>query len=218
MTWAWGATSGAVAGWSFVPYLRGIRRDPSVRPSPLSWLIWAALDVLLTGSQAARGGRACLALVAADAAGCGLIFVLAWRRSWAASTGPRWRRGWQALGASAGDAMPPLVTAALLAAVTGALIAWHFAGPSAAIVLALAVNGTAGAVTAVKVAAHPASEPLASWWWYGTAAALALPAVGPAGGILYASPISGLALTTAVIACARLGGQRPRLAPGSSPG
>jgi hypothetical protein len=39
MTWAWGAASGTVAGWSFVPYLRSIRRDPSVRPSPLSWLI-----------------------------------------------------------------------------------------------------------------------------------------------------------------------------------
>jgi hypothetical protein len=81
MTWAWGAASGAVAGWSFVPYLRGIRRDPSVRPSPLSWLIWAALDVLVTGSQYAGGGRASLAMAAADAAGCIVIFVLAWRRA-----------------------------------------------------------------------------------------------------------------------------------------
>jgi len=210
MTWAWGAASGAVAGWSFVPYLCGIRRDPSVRPSPLSWLIWAALDVLLTGSQYARGGRASLALAAADAAGCIVIFVLAWRRAWAASAGPLWRRGWQALGASGGDAMSPPVTAALLGAVTGALIAWHFAGPAMAIALALAVNGIGGAVTVCKVAAYPASEPLASWCWYGTAAALALPAVGPPGGILYAGPAAGLTLTTAVIACARLSGQRPR--------
>jgi len=166
--------------------------------------------VLLTGSQYARGGRASLALAAADAAGCTIIFVLAWRRGWAASAGTRWRRGWQALGASADDAMPPPVTAALVAGVTGALIAWHFVGPATAVALALAVNGTAGAVTAIKVAAHPASEPLASWWWYGAAAALALPAVGPSGGILYASPASGLALTTAVIACARFSGQAGR--------
>jgi hypothetical protein len=209
MTWAWGAASGAVTMWSFVPYVRGIRHNPSVRPSPLSWLIWAALYGLLTGSQYARGGRASLALAAAEAAGCSLIFVMAWRRAWAARPSTWWRRGWQILVASAGDAMPPPVTAALLAAVAAALAAWHFAGPALAIALAVAIDATAGAITARKVAAHPASEPLASWWWYGTGAALALPAASPPGGIMYASPAAGLAIATAVIASARLGHQRP---------
>jgi hypothetical protein len=213
MTWAWGAASSAATTWSFVPYVRGIRHNPSVQPSPLSWLIWAALYGLLTGSQYARGGRASLALAAAETAGCSLIFVMAWRRAWAARPSTWWQRGWQVLGASAADAMPPPVTAALLAAVAAALAAWHFAGPALAIALAVAIDATAGAITARKVAAHPASEPLASWWWYGIGAALALPAASPPGGIMYASPAAGLAIAAAVIASARLGHQRPPTRP-----
>ena len=164
----------------------------------------------VTGSQYARGGHASLALAAAERQG-GAPSSSSWHggASGAASAGPGGGAAGQALGATGGDAVSPPVTAALLAAVTGALIAWHFAGATMAIALALAVNGIGGAVTVRKVAAHPASEPLASWCWYGTAAVLALPAVGPPGGILYASPAAGLTLTAAVIACARLGGQRP---------
>jgi len=103
--------------------------------------------------------------------------------------------------------MPPWLTVALIASVTGALAAWYFSTAGTAVVLAVAVDLTATAIIVWKGYRDPASESLVSWRWSGAAALVSLWAVGHGPRILFLYPAAGACTAVAVISAAALGGK-----------
>jgi hypothetical protein len=200
VTGAGGAAAGGLAFAldlaSFPPYIRAVRRG-TARPSRISWLFWTAQNVLLFCAQFARGGRASITISGGEALGCAVLAALAWRQQREAGRASWWRE----------PGMPPWLTVALIASVTGALVTWYFSTAGTAVVLAVAVDLTATAITVWKVYRDPASESLVSWRWFGAAALVSLWAVGDGPRILFLYPAAGACTAAAVIGAAALGGK-----------
>ena len=191
LQWAAGLAAAGFSLSSFVPYIRGVLADK--KPSPVSWLIWAALCASLTSAQIAGGGRAVVALPAAELAGCVTVAALAWRAARRRGTG-------------LGEDIPRWVVVTELGGCAAALAWWPFAGPLASVLLLVAVDFTAAANTIWNLRSDPAAESLSSWWLYGTGEVLATVAAVGASWVFWASSLSGLAVAATIIAVAWYGG------------
>ena len=196
LQWVAGGAAAACSLYSFVPYIRGIRAGN--RPSPVSWIIWAGLCASLTAAQIAGGGRAVVALPAAELLGCTTVAVLAWQAARKRGTGldehlPRW------------------LVLTELGGCAVALAWWPFAGPLVSVLLLIGVDFTAAVSTVIDLRHDPAAESLASWWCYGTGEVLATVAAIGASWVFWASSLSGLAVAVTIIATAWRGGVTVRL-------
>ena len=187
----WGVLSGVLGLSAFVPYVLAILRKPGkIRPDRVSYLIWSGQYVVLFAAQFARGARSSLWLIGAVMIGCLVI---------------------SALSVPFGTGRITRANAVVVAGVAAALAAWYFtSSPSAAIVLMVAVDVTAGVLTAVKAYRLPGSEPLTAWLISGTAALVNLLAVGHGPQILYLYPVSGAVMAAAIIGAAQRGAARAR--------
>ncbi len=187
----WGVLSGVLGLSAFVPYVLAILRKPGkIRPDRVSYLIWSGQYVVLFAAQFARGARSSLWLIGAVMIGCLVVF---------------------ALSVPFGTGRMTRANAVVVAGVAAALAAWHFTrSPSAAIVLSVAVDMTAGVLAAAKAYRLPGSEPLTAWLISGTAALVNLPAVGHGPPILYLYPVSGAVIAAAIIGASQLGAARAR--------
>jgi hypothetical protein len=199
--WIAGGIAAVCSLYSFRPYVLGIRRGKPVSPS--SWVIWAVVATEITVALWFAGGRAQLGLPIAETAGCTLVAVMAWRAAK--------RRAGRALD---GDKLPRRAVIALMAACGVALVGWWFAdriaGPAAGPILAacllVGVDLTAGGITTRGLRTDPDDEPLSSWWWYGSGELASCGTAIGAGWVFWVSPLSGLAVATAIIATAWVGG------------
>jgi hypothetical protein len=187
----WGVLSAVLGLSAFVPYVLAILRKPGkIRPDRTSYLIWSGQYVVLFAAQFARGARSSLWLIGAVMIGCLVI---------------------SALSVPFGTGRVTRANAVVVASVAAALAAWYFtSSPSAAIVLMVAVDVTAGALTAVKAYRLPGSEPRTAWLISGTAALVNLLAVGHGPQILYLYPVSGAVMAAAIIGAAQRGAARAR--------
>jgi len=75
-----GLLAGAIGLYGYIPYIRGIIKG-TVKPSPVSWLIWALLGVVSLSGQVEGGAGFGLLVTAGTTAGCALIVVLAVHRT-----------------------------------------------------------------------------------------------------------------------------------------
>ena len=187
----WGVLSAVLGLSAFVPYVLAILRKPGkIRPDRTSYLIWSGQYVVLFAAQFARGARSSLWLIGAVMIGCLVI---------------------SALSVPFGTGRITRANAVVVASVAAALAAWYFtSSPSAAIVLMVAVDVTAGVLTAVKAYRLPGSEPLTAWLISGSAALVNLLAVGHGPQILYLYPVSGAVIAAAIIGAAQRGAARAR--------
>jgi len=175
---AWGIASGVLDVVSFVPYVIAVRRG-TADPARVSWTIWAVEYAVLAVVQYARGGGAGDWIAVGELAGCVTLAVLSWRRG-----GDGFGRG----------------QAAILAGALAGVAAWPLAGPGLAVVLTVAVEAAATGVTVVKVWRRPGSESLLSWWMFGAAALVDVPAVAGGPPVLWLYPVTGALTAAAVLA------------------
>ncbi|MDP9903221.1 hypothetical protein [Arthrobacter bambusae] len=75
-----GLLAGAIGLCGYIPYIRGIVKGV-VKPSPVSWLIWALLGIVSLSGQVEGGAGFGLVVTAGTTAGCALIVLLAVRRT-----------------------------------------------------------------------------------------------------------------------------------------
>jgi hypothetical protein len=189
----WGLAAGLTGLAAYVPYLRDAWRRVSA-PDPAAWLIWTAeYGVLLAAQAAQHPPWAALWLAALQLAGTLAVFaLLAARGGWRFGAGR-----WATLGCAA-----------------AAMALWRFThAPGLAMCLALAVEGAGMCLVMVNVYRRPGSETLLTWWAFVAAGLLDLPALGHhAPRLLYAYPVSFIAMGIAVLIAAAIGARRARVA------
>jgi hypothetical protein len=186
-----GGGSGVVDLASFVPYVAAVRHG-AARPDRAAWLIWATEYGVLFGAQLARGARDSLPIVTGETIGCLVIAALSVRHG----TGGMTRSN-----------------AVVLAGVAAALAAWFLVTATAAIILAVGVDMSAGVLTVAKTL-RQGQEPVLSWAMYGAAGILALGSVGHGPAILFVYPAAATVLGAAV--CASCAVAARRHAPGAA--
>lgn len=188
---AWGLLAGLTGLAAYIPYLRDAWRRVSA-PDPAAWLIWTAEYGVLLATQAAQHPpRAALWLAALQLAGTLAVFaVLAVRGGWRFGAG-RW---------------------AMLGCAAAAMALWRFThAPGLAMCLTLAVEGAGMFLVMVNAYRHPGSETLVTWRAFVAAGLLDLPALGNhAPRLLYAYPVSFIAMGIAVLIAAAYGARRAR--------
>lgn len=187
-----GSLAGAVSAAAYVPLIWQILRG-QVRPDRLAWLIWCAEYVVLTAAQYGQGARSSMPVIIAGLLGISLVFVLSLKYG----TGSVFSR---AGGRHIKDSL-------LLAGVAAALAGWYLArNPAVAVLLALAVEGTAAALNAAKAYRMPGTESYLYWGMIYAAGLLDLPAARNDGaGIMYAYPAFQVATAIATIMAMQLG-------------
>jgi hypothetical protein len=183
MEWAWGVVAGLIDIGSFIPYVGSVLRPGSrVRPSRISWPLWAGENAALLAASLAGGGRNPVWITAGETAGCLVLSVLAWTR-------PR----------SRADDMPLWLVLILLAGTGIALGAWAVVTPAAAIVLLVLVDVVAAVVTIRKTWLDPRSESMPSWLMFAGASLVDLFAVGHEATVLFVYPATGLVIGVSVV-------------------
>ncbi len=197
MVAALGVLAGIVGIVAYVPYVRDIIAGRT-QPERASWIIWSVEYSGLFLAQLAEGATSSLWLIGLQLIGVAVVCVLAIRYG----SGALCHRD-----------------TALLACACLALAAWFFTkNASTAILLLVGIETTAVVPTIIKVYKQPGSETLTTWSLIGSAGLLALPAVGGSAAIiLYAYPVSLVAINFGVVGASLLGKRNTQLALAEEP-
>lgn len=207
---AWGVLSGVLDAVSFAVMIQpvawpraGKRRQA---PARLSWLVWAGLYQVMFWASAAAGARGSLWIVAVEAAGTAAMLGLSLR----------WGRGTLAV---ARVSLRPRLTVAVeswpdLLVVLGAaaaLAGWQLtSSASAGVVLSVATDSLAALPLVTAAWRDPLSSSLLGWASTGLASLAAVPSVTSGQPVvLYAYPVSGVVLDTAIAAVLLAARRRP---------
>ena len=173
--------------WSFVPYIRDILKGKT-KPERASWFIWSVLGAISFFSLFAKGATYSLFLPGAQGLGDLFVFALVIKYGM-------------------GGFMKRDIIALICAA--AGLFLWYLTKePAVALFIAIFIDATGTALTAIKSYEHPASETISNWVLVSIGGFFSCIAVGSYNLILLAFPFYIFLAGLSVLIAIKLGFQK----------